>query len=78
MTMTAYYGRGSRLRCRRVNVESSEDSDDRGSIDWDMTALPVPVLRGDAERLGQLVESWIKCGAVEIWHGVNLGRCQTS
>jgi len=76
--MTAYYGRGSRLRCRRVNVESSEDSDDRGSIDWDVTALPVPVLRGDAERLSQLVESWVKCGAVEIWHGANFGRCQTS
>lgn len=76
--MMACYGRGSRLRCRRVDVESSEDSDDRGSIYWDVTALPVPVLSGDAERFSQLVEGCVECSAVEIWHGANLGRCQTS
>ena len=78
MTMMAYYGRGGCLRRRRVNVECSEDGDDRGPIDGNVTVLPVPVLGGDAKRLSQFVESWVQCGAVEIWHGANLGRCQTS
>ena len=67
-------GGSRRFRCRRVNVESRKDGNDRVTIDGDMTALPVPVLSGDAKCLSQVVDGRVDCWAVKFWHGANLGR----
>src|SRR5215211_3234267 len=65
--------RSGRLWCRCFNIESGENRDDCLAIDRHMSALPVPVLRSNTERLGQVAESWIQFG-----HGANPGRCQMS
>jgi hypothetical protein len=69
--MVCQRGSGSR-GCRRVNIESGQNSDDRLAIDRDVPTLPIPVLGGDAERLSQVVES-----GVQFCHGANLGSYHT-
>src|SRR6185295_14129502 len=55
-----------RFRRGGVNVESGKHRNDAVRTDRNVPALPIPVLGSNAEGL-------VEFGAVEFWHGANLG-----
>ncbi len=60
-----------RLRGGTVDPERGQHRDDRVPRHRDVLALPVPVLGGDAERLGQFVQCRIQFGHGDILAGVH-------
>src|SRR5829696_10594226 len=62
---------GGRSRC--VDAEPLKHFDDGLGCHDDVVALPVPIVRGDVERLRQLDQSLVMlCRCVEFRHGAIL------